>query len=44
MKNHNNYHPVARAVKFGLAASLSFGISTSLAMAQEDTADTAKKE
>ncbi|PKM20050.1 MAG: TonB-dependent receptor [Gammaproteobacteria bacterium HGW-Gammaproteobacteria-15] len=43
MKNHNNYHPVARAVKFGLAASLSFGISTSVAMAQED-ADAAKKE
>lgn len=43
MKNHNNYHPVARAVKFGLAASLSFGISTSVAMAQEE-ADAAKKE
>ncbi len=44
MKKHNNYHPVARAVKFALAASLSFGISATAAMAQEDTPDTAKKE
>ncbi|HEX5793398.1 MAG TPA: TonB-dependent receptor plug domain-containing protein, partial [Rheinheimera sp.] len=44
MKNQNKYHPVARAVKFGLAASLSFGISTTVAVAQEETPDTAKKE
>ena len=44
MKNHNKYHPVARAVKFGLAASLSFGISATVAVAQETTPDTAKKE
>uniref|UniRef100_A0A486XS04 TonB-dependent receptor n=1 Tax=Rheinheimera sp. BAL341 TaxID=1708203 RepID=A0A486XS04_9GAMM len=44
MKNHNKYHPVARAVKFGLAASLSFGISTTTALAQEESTDTAKKE
>ena len=44
MKNHNKYHPVARAVKFGLAASLSFGISATVAVAQEATPDTAKKE
>ena len=43
MKNHNKYHPVARAVKFGLAASLSLGISA-VAVAQEETADAAKKE
>ncbi len=43
MKNHNKYHPVARAVKFGLAASLSFGINA-VAIAQEETPDTAKKE
>ncbi|MBZ9610987.1 TonB-dependent receptor plug domain-containing protein [Rheinheimera maricola] len=44
MKNHNKYHPVARAVKFGLAASLSFGITALPVMAQEEVADTAKKE
>lgn len=44
MKNHNKYHPVARAVKFGLAASLSFGISTTVVVAQEEAPATAKKE
>ncbi|GAB59220.1 TonB-dependent receptor plug domain-containing protein [Rheinheimera nanhaiensis] len=43
MKNHNKYHPVARAVKFGLAASLSLGISTT-ALAQEESPDNVKKE
>ncbi|NRQ42578.1 TonB-dependent receptor [Rheinheimera sp. YQF-2] len=37
MKNQNNYHPVARAVKFALAASLSLGISATVA-AQEQPA------
>src|SRR5690606_31841064 len=35
MKNHNDYHPVARAVKFALAASLSFGITSTAALAQD---------
>lgn len=43
MKNHNNYHPVARAVKFALAASLSLGINTT-ALAQEESPDNVKKE
>ncbi|WP_445767520.1 TonB-dependent receptor plug domain-containing protein [Rheinheimera sp.] len=43
MKNHNNYHPLARAIKYALAASLTFGLSANV-VAQEDTPDTAKKE
>ncbi|MDP2713347.1 TonB-dependent siderophore receptor [Rheinheimera sp.] len=43
MKNQNNYHPVARAVKFALAASLSFGISATAA-AQEQQAPAAKEQ
>ncbi|MGP9800969.1 TonB-dependent receptor plug domain-containing protein [Rheinheimera sp. NSM] len=43
MKNPNNYNPVARAVKFALAASLSFGISAT-AVAQEEQAPAAKEQ
>ncbi|KUM51587.1 TonB-dependent receptor plug domain-containing protein [Rheinheimera sp. EpRS3] len=43
MKNHNDYHPVARAVKFALAASLSFGITSTAALAQ-DTPSTGAAE
>lgn len=43
MKKQSKYHPVARAVKFSLAASLSLGIS-SVAMAQEESSASAKKE
>lgn len=43
MKNQNNYHPVARAVKFALAASLSLGISAT-AVAQEEQQAAAAKE
>ena len=43
MKNHNNYHPLARAIKYALAASLTFGLSANV-VAQEGTPDTAKKE
>ena len=38
MKNHNNYHPVARAVKFALAASLSLGISATVAAQEQQPA------
>jgi iron complex outermembrane recepter protein len=44
MKNQNKYHPVARAVKFGLAASLSFGISTTVAMAQDEATTEVKEK
>ena len=43
MKKHNNYHPLARAIKYALAASLTFGLSANV-VAQEDTPDNAKKE
>ena len=43
MKKQSKYHPVARAVKFSLAASLSLGIS-SVAVAQEESSASAKKE
>ena len=43
MKKQSKYHPVARAVKFSLAASLSLGIS-SVAMAQEESQASAQKE
>ncbi|WP_240224140.1 TonB-dependent receptor plug domain-containing protein [Rheinheimera hassiensis] len=43
MKTHNDYHPVARAVKFALAASLSFGITSTAALAQ-DTPSTGAAE
>lgn len=41
MKHNNDYNPVARAVKFALAASLSFGI-TSTAVQAQDTPTCAK--
>lgn len=44
MKNLNNYNPVARAVKFALAASLSFGITSTAALAQESTPDGAAEK
>jgi iron complex outermembrane receptor protein len=44
MKNFNNYNPVARAVKFALAASLSFGITSTAALAQESTPDGAAEK
>ncbi|HBN88525.1 MAG TPA: TonB-dependent receptor [Rheinheimera sp.] len=43
MKKQSKYHPVARAVKFSLAASLSLGIS-SVALAQEESSASAQKE
>jgi len=43
MKNQSKYHPVARAVKFSLAASLSLGIS-SVAVAQQESSASAQKE
>ena len=43
MKKHNNYHPLARAIKYALAASLTLGVNAA-ALAQETTPDTAKKE
>ena len=43
MKKHNNYHPLARAIKYALAASLTLGLNANV-VAQEDTPDNAKKE
>ena len=43
MKKHNNYHPLARAIKYALAASLTLGLNANV-VAQEDTPDNVKKE
>lgn len=43
MKKQNKINPIAHAVKLGLAASLSLGISVT-AFAQEESPDSAKKE
>ena len=43
MKKQNKINPIAHAVKLGLAASLSLGISVT-AFAQEESHDSAKKE
>lgn len=39
MKNYNGYNPVARAVKFALAASFSFGITSTAVLAQDTTSE-----
>lgn len=44
MKHNNDYNPVARAVKFALAASLSFGITSTAVHAQDTPADGATEK